>query len=75
MTITEILNIIHKERVELVIFEALSKWMINDRAEWTSRAMDAEATIRCVGKMAKENKNTKNAIKGIIDICDSALKD
>ena len=45
MTITEILNIIHEERVELEIFEALSKWMINDRAEWTSRAMDAEATI------------------------------
>lgn len=42
---------------------------------WTSRAMDAEATIRCVGKIAKENKNTKNAIKGIVDICDSALED
>lgn len=75
MTITEILNIIHEENVELEIFEALSEWMINDRAEWTSRAMDAEATIRCVSKMAKENKNTKNAIKGIVDICDSALED
>ena len=75
MTITEILNIIHEENVELEIFEALSKWMINDRAEWTSRAMDAEVTIRCVGKIAKENKNTKNAIKGIVDICDSALED
>lgn len=75
MTITEILNIIHEENVELEVFKALSKWMINDRAEWTSRAMDAEATIRVVGKMAKENKNAKNAIKGIVDICDSALED
>lgn len=75
MTITEILNIIHEERVELEIFEALHKWMVNDRAEWTSRAMDAEATIRAVGKMAKENKNTKSVIKGIVDICDSALED
>lgn len=75
MTITEILNIIHEENIELEIFEALSKWMINDRAEWTSRAMDAEATIRAVGKMAKGNENAKNAIKGIVDICDSALED
>lgn len=75
MTITEILNIIHEERVELEVFEALHKWMINDRTKWTSRAMDVEATIRAVGKMANENKNTKNAIKGIVDICDSALED
>ena len=75
MTITEILNIIHEERVELEVFEALSKWMINDRAEWTNRAMDAEATIRAVGKIAKGNENAKNAIKGIVDICDSALED
>ena len=74
MTITEILNIIHEENVELEIFKALSKWMINDRAQWTSRAMDAEATIRAVGKMAKGNENAKNAIKGIVDICDSALE-
>lgn len=57
------------------MFEALHKWMINDRAEWINRAMDAEATIRCVGKIAKGNDNAKNAIKGIIDICDSALED
>ena len=75
MTITEILNIIHKERVELEIFEALSKWMINDRAEWISRAMDAESTIRCVSKIAKDNKSTKSAINGIINICDSTLED
>lgn len=75
MTITEILNIIHEEKVELEVFETLIKWMINDRAEWTSRAMDAEATIRAVGKMAKGNENAKNAIKGIVDICDSALED
>ena len=75
MTITEILNIIHEERVELEIFESLHKWMINDRAEWTSRAMDAEATIRAVGKIAKGNENAKSAIKGIVNICDSALED
>lgn len=75
MTITEILNIIHEERVELEVFEALHKWMISDRAEWTNRAMDAEATIRCVCKIVKENKNTKNALQGIINICESTIED
>lgn len=49
--------------------------MIDDRAQWTDRAMDAEATIKCVSKIAKGNESTKNAIKGIIDVCDSALED
>lgn len=75
MTITEILNIIHEERVELEVFEELSEWMIKDRAEWTSRAMDTEATIRAVGKIAKGNGNSKSAIRGIISICDSAVED
>lgn len=75
MTITKILNIIHEERVELEIFEALHKWMLKDRAQWTIRAMDAEATIRCVNKIAKGNENAKSAIKGIIDVCDSTIED
>ena len=75
MTITEILNTIHEERVELEVFEALHKWMIEDRAQWTSKAMDAEATIRCVSKIAKGNESSKSAIKGIIDVCDSTLED
>ena len=37
--------------------------------------MDAEATIRAVGKIAKGNENAKNAIRGIVDICDSVLED
>ena len=75
MTITEILNIIHEERVELEVFEALHKWMIEDRAQWISRVMDAEATIRCVSKIAKGNESAKNAIRGIIDVCDSTIED
>ena len=34
MTITEILNTIHTERVEVEILQALSEWMIKDRSEW-----------------------------------------
>lgn len=67
MTITEILNVIHKERVELEIFKALSEWMIEDRAAWIDEAMDQKATIRAIGKIANENKN--EAIEGIKNLC------
>lgn len=75
MTITEILQEIHKERVELEVCSMLQKWLLEDRDKWIGRAMDAEATIRAVCKMAKGNENAKNAIKGIVDICDSDLED
>ena len=66
MTITEILNIIHKERVELEIFEALSEWMIKDRSSWIDEAMEQQSVISAINKIAKENKNKKEAIEGII---------
>ena len=77
MTITEILTEIHKQRVELEICQELQRWLLDDRAEWIDRAMDAESTVRAIGKIAKENKNkNKNsAIDGIINICDSAIED
>ena len=75
MTITEILTVIHKERVELEICQELQRWLIEDRAEWIERAMDAESTVRAIGKIAKENKNKRSAIEGIVNICDSAIED
>ena len=75
MTITEILAEIHKQRVELEICQELQRWLLDDRAEWIDRAMDAESTVRPIGKIAKENKNNSSAIDGIINICDSAIAD
>ena len=75
MTITEILNEIHKEEVELEVCEYLQRWLLDDRAGWIDRAMDAESTIRAIGKIAKENKNKSNAIEGIVNICDLAVED
>ena len=69
MTITEILNVIHKERVELEIFEALSKWMIEDRSAWIDEAMEQKAVIRAISKIANENSNKKEAIEGIKNLC------
>ena len=75
MSITEILAEIHKQRVELEIFQELQRWLLDDRAEWIDRAMDAESTVLAIGKIAKENKNKSSAIDGIINICDSAIED
>ena len=75
MTITEILAEIHKQRVELEVCQELQRWLIEDRSSWIDRAMDAESTIRAIGKIAKENKNKSNAIEGIVNICDLAVED
>ena len=75
MTITEILTEIHKQRVELEICQELQRWLLDDRASWIDRAMDAESTVRAIGKIAKENKNKNSAIDGIINICDPAIED
>ena len=69
MTITEILNVTHKERVELEIFEALSKWMVEDRSAWIDEAMEQKAIIRAIGKIANENPNKKEVIEGIKNLC------
>ena len=45
MSITEILEEIHKQRVELEICQELQRWLLDDRAEWIDRAMDAESTV------------------------------
>lgn len=70
MTITEILQTIHKERVELEIFEALSKWMVEDRASWIDEAMEQKAIVRAVRKIAEENPNKSQAIEGIKNLCE-----
>ena len=75
MTITEILTEIHKQRVELEIYQELQRWLLNDRVGWIDRAMDAESTVRAIGKIAKENKNNSSAIDGIVNICDSAIEE
>lgn len=69
MTITEILSLIHKERVELEVFEALSKWMIEDRSSWIDEAMESKSTITAIGKIAKGNPNKKDAVEAIINLC------
>ena len=68
MTITEILEEIHKERVELEVCQALQQWLLDDRAQWIDRAMNSEATVRAIRRIATETSNPKNALQGIINL-------
>lgn len=69
MTITEILNAIHEERVELEIFQALSSWMVEDRSAWIDKAMEKKAIIRAINKIANGNSNKNEVIEGIKNLC------
>lgn len=66
MTVTEIINIIHKQGFENEVFEILTQWMIEDRYNKMMKIGESEAVIRAINKLATQNKNTKQAIDGII---------
>lgn len=70
MTITEILTAIHTERVELEVFEELSKWMVEDRSEWIKETMEQKAIIKAISKIANGNPNKSEAIEGIRSLCE-----
>ena len=55
--------------------QELQRWLLDDRASWIDRAIDAESTVRGIVKIAKENNNKSSAIDGIVNICDSAIED
>lgn len=69
MSITEILQEIHNERVELEIYQALEQWLLEDRKEWINRAMESEATVRAIQNIATKTTSSKNALEGIINLC------
>ena len=69
MTITEILQEIHKERVELEVVQALQQWLLDDRKQWIDRAMDGESTIRAIKNIAEKTNSSKSALEGIINLC------
>lgn len=75
MTISEVLNVIHHERIELEVFEALTRWMIDDRAFWIDEAMEGKAIINAIGKVAENNSNKTDAIEGIKNLCRSEEED
>lgn len=69
MTVSDILNEIHNENVEIEIYKALSEWMILDRQQNIVKLARCESTIRAINKIANNNPNKKEALDGIINLC------
>ena len=69
MTISDILSEIHNENVEVEIYKALSEWMILDRQQNIVKLAKCKSTIRAINKIANNNPNKKEALDGIINLC------
>ena len=69
MTISDILNEIHNENVEVEIYKALTEWMMLDRQQNIAELARCKSTIRAINKIASNNPNKKEALNGIINLC------
>ena len=69
LTISEIINAIHEGGVEVEVFQALSERIIKDREQRFKDALSQRAVIRAIRKIAERNPNKKEAIEGIVNLC------
>ncbi|MBR3644826.1 MAG: hypothetical protein IKN54_00250 [Lachnospiraceae bacterium] len=69
MTVSDILNEIHNENVEVEIYKALSEWIMLDRQQNIVELARCKSTIRAISKIANNNPNKKEALDGIINLC------
>ena len=69
MTVSDILNEIHSENVEVEIYKALSEWITLDRQQNIVELARCKSTIRAISKIANNNPNKKEALDGIINLC------
>lgn len=69
MTVADILNEIHSENVEVEIYKALSEWIMLDRQQNIVELVRCKSKMRAISKIAKNNPNKKEALDGIINLC------
>ena len=69
MTVSDIINEIHNENVEVEIYKALSEWMMLDRQRNIVELARYKSTIRAINRIANNNPNKKEALDGIINLC------
>ncbi len=66
--LTEIMKYIHKQGVENEVFELLTQWMIEDRYSKMKRLAEDDGVLHAINKIAKESKDTKQAMVDIISL-------
>ena len=69
MTVVDILNEIHSENVEVEIYKALSEWIMLDRQQNIVELVRCKSKMRAISKIANNNPNKKEALDGIINLC------
>ncbi len=67
-TLFEIMNAIHEQGVENEVFELLTQWMIEDRFNNMKRLAEDDGVLHAINKIAKESKDTKQAMVDIISL-------
>ena len=70
MSISEILNEIHKENAEVEIYKALSEWIMLDRQQTKVEVARCKSIIKAINKIANNNPNKKEALNGIRNLCE-----
>ena len=75
MTLSEILNEIHNENVEVEVYKALSEWIMLDRQQTKVEVARGKSIIKAINKIATQNKNLKQAIDGIISLSEKENKE
>lgn len=70
MTLSEILNEIHNENMEVEVYKALSEWIILDRQQTKVEVARGKSIIKAISKIANNNPNKKEALNGIQNLCD-----
>lgn len=73
MTLNEILSAIHEQHIELEIYQELHNWILKDRSNLIDKYMNNTSTIHAIKNIATKNTNSKNALKGIIELCDDDI--
>ena len=68
MTTVEIIHEIHRLGIEIEVYNLLQKWLLDDRSKWISRAMDSEASLKAIHKIAIQASNSKTALEGIANL-------
>lgn len=66
--LAEIMNAIHEQGVENEVFELLAQWMVEDRYNKMKKLAEDEGVLHAINKIAKESKDTKQAMVDIISL-------
>lgn len=69
MNISEIINEIHNNHIEIEVYDILHDWLLSDVKTLDRKLIEKKAIIRAVEKIAANTTNAKNALEGIINLC------